>query len=110
MNGVVTKAIDGQEYRFAWNKFGAWLVHDDRSAAEPTARFSTLPVDVAEIFGCEDGAEKVVDTPFYVNGKEYPSGWLYFGQNAYGRGVASLTDDLTLRIIVTGKQIGRAHV
>ena len=64
MNGVVTKTVDGQEYRFAWNKFGAWLVRDDRSAAEPTARFSTLPVGVAEIFGCEDGNEKIVETTF----------------------------------------------
>ena len=95
MNGVVTKAIDGQEYRFAWNKFGAWLVRDDRSVAEPTARFSTLPVVVAEIFGCEDGNEKIVKTTFTVNAKEYPSGWLYFGQNAYGRDVAGLTVDLT---------------
>ena len=95
MNGVVTKTVDGQEYRFAWNKFGAWLVHDDRSAAEPTARFSALPVGAAEIFGCEDGNEKIVKTTFTVNASRYPSGWLYFGQNAYGRDVAGLTVDLT---------------
>lgn len=95
MNGVVTKALDGQEYRFTRNKFGAWLVRDDRSAAEPTARFSARHIDTDSVFGCEDGNEKIVETTFTVNAKEYPSGWLYFGQDVYGRGVAGLTVDLT---------------
>lgn len=94
-NGVVTKAIDGQEYRFAWNKFGAWLVRDDRSAAEPTARFSARHIDTDSVFGCEDGDEEIVETTFAVNGKEYQSMWLYFSENVFGRGVSSLSGDVT---------------